>query len=307
MITDKCQKLFVQACCVICLLFFAGQAQAALMRSDVDPALYEEYALDPIFQSAGCLFVHRTGGWGHGTAALISPEWLITAAHVLDGAVDEVRFYTGASIYGGYDSMRYVDAYYLHPDYASGQTAVGVDLALVRLSAPITDLTPATLYSGMDERGTLMSMVGYGTPGNEKTGLGEHDWIKRAGNNIASNFGGDASYWAKIESQHWIAPFLYQRTDVQPLEWLATYGDSGGPWFAEIDGEMQLVGISTAWCGQLGYFGDAVALRTSLYTDWIYETMEANPAVPEPSTLVILATGMLFYPLVRKRLHRTTA
>ncbi len=299
------RNLFVQACCVICLLVFAGQAQAGLMRADVDPGLYEAYAQDPMFQSVGCLFVNESSGWVAGSAVIISPEWLLTAAHVVDGgggSISEVRFYTGASIYAGYDSLTYGDAYYLHPGFAPGQNGVGVDLALVHLSTPITNLTPATLYSGVDERGTLMSMVGYGAPGNEVTGVGEFDGVKRAGTNVASDFGGDALYWAEIESQYWIAPFLYQRSDVQSLEWMGTPGDSGGGWFADIDGEMQLVGISQGWIDDLGYFGDTMALRTSLYNDWIYETMEANSSVPEPSTLVIFASGMLaLLPAVRRR------
>jgi len=68
-------------------------------------------------------------------------------------------------------------------------------------------------------------------------------------------------------------------------------GDSGAGWFANIDGQMQLVGINNGAWGEYGW-GDSLALRTSLYNDWITETM-GSTAVPEPSTLVLFASGAL--------------
>ena len=122
----------------------------------------------------------------------------------------------------------------------------------------------------------------------------------RAGSNLATNFGGDGPY-AFAEPQYWIAQFdPLGFPNVQPLEWQSAPGDSGAGWFANIDGQSILVGINSFEAGSYTASG---AIRVSRYDEWIQTTMAD---VPEPSTLILVASGSLaFLPrLLRRRKFR---
>jgi hypothetical protein len=82
-----------------------------------------------------------------------------------------------------------------------------------------------------------MYMAGYGAPGvwpNE----GPFDGVKRAGENIGDSFGG-----LVVDDNYWLS-YFDRFSGKLPLEWQGSNVDSGGGWFADIDGEMQLVGTT---------------------------------------------------------------
>jgi hypothetical protein len=67
---------------------------------------------------------------------------------------------------------------------------------------------------------------------------------------------------------------------------MGTPGDSGGGWFIDVNGEMQLAAVTSFYLGDFSYVGATGALRVSLYNDWI------DSYVPEPTSLLLLVAGV---------------
>lgn len=298
--------LFVAAVVAATMGVSVDTANAAIFETAAKVQEGEIYAADPMFDSVGFMYTKIDDLWHRaGSGVLIDPEWALVAGHslLLGGGIEEtsgVEFYLGNNLFES-STGRIADEWYTYPGYTAGHTAGhGVDLGLIHLSEPIFSVDPAVLYNGVDLRGTLMQMAGYGSPGTAISGPGNFDGIKRAGSNIAAEFGGDRPPWHRAESQYWLADFDLFYDDLQPLEWMTSPGDSGGGWFADFDGQMQLVGINHGFLGDYGS-GVSMAIRTSLYDDWINETMTS---VPEPSSIVMFASLGLTLLLFRKRFRR---
>ena len=269
-----------------------------LDQASLDAA--DEFALDSRFESVGWLAGSgNDGSWVvAGSAVLINSEWLLTAGHVAEGAkVDgysSLYFSLSTSIYGSDPGYVQADAWYVYPGYSSDVgVATNVDLALIHLSEAVVGVSPAVLYSGEDERGTVLYAAGYGAPGTVSSGVGDFDGVKRAGSNVGEAFGDDPP-WVFAENQYWFSSFDAYDSNKQSLEWQSTPGDSGAGYFAYIDGQWQLVGINSGIWGDQGN-GYSVGIRTSLYLDWIYDTTGITPGteVPEPGSMSLLSTGLL--------------
>lgn len=132
-----------------------------------------------------------------------------------------------------------------------------------------------------------MQRLAWGTP---STGFQPYDGKKRAVVNLVSRFG---EPFFNVPTDYALTRFedpndsRYQR-----LGGVGASGDSGGGWFIDVNGEMQLVAISAFQIGAPDYFALSGGLQTSLYNDWIVDTMN----VPEPSSLMlsILSISLLF-------------
>ncbi len=278
----------VFAAVVVPLLAQRPQASACIMLDEVPENEYLSYAADPMFESAGCIYAnYETNGWLRGSGVLIHPEWVLTAGHNLVWWIDpvsEVRFYTGTDI-GEADHIVCADAWFVHPDWIPGtqEGGTGVDLGLIHLSEPITDITCAEVFHGEDERGTLLHMAGYGKYGWASTGPVDLDYLRRGWDNIAADFGGDPGFLL-VESQYWLAEFGGVEGNL-PLEGHGAPGDSGSGCFAYIDGRYQLVGINAFAWGGFGLGSETGAIRTSLYTDWV------DTYVPEPVAALLFAAA----------------
>ncbi|MDG1825395.1 MAG: trypsin-like serine protease [Henriciella sp.] len=209
---------------------------------------------------------------GHGV--LISSEWIVTVAHTVFGN------YQGNSInVGGKD---YEIAYVIrHPDYHKIDPSVFVgdaapsqallranhDIALIKLTQPVTCVKPMSLYTGKAEIGQTVSIYGKGTSGNGQTGQTAYGrgQLRRAKNRIDRT------------SEQWISYTFDQGENALPLEGIQGGGDSGGPALLKVDGMDQLIGLSS-WISYDGDMGDFQAgvyglsanlVRLNYYSDWI--------------------------------------
>jgi hypothetical protein len=267
----------------------------AIMLDGVPSSEYEAYAKTSTFDSVGWLAgTSNTLGWTvAGSAVLIDPYWVLTAGHVitrLDGSgFLNFAFSLSTSIYNEPPNYVFADAWFPHPDWvADNSYGRGHDIGLIRLSQPIYDVAPAVLFAGEDQRNTLMHIAGYGQPGTLNTGLQPFDGLKRAGDNVTEGWGG---VWPhdEFQSQFWGALTTPSDPRLQPLEYQTSPGDSGGGWFAEINGQMMLVGVTH---GGLDYpgVGTSMAIRTSLYNDWITATIATHSPAPLGITVAIADT-----------------
>lgn len=201
---------------------------------------------------------------GYGGASLIAPTWLLTAAHVVQNIPDEVHL--SVELAGKrYRTARTI----LHPDFDREWSAEDeddehetVDLALVELETPVTDVLPFDLYDRFDEQGQEVLLLGRGEFGNGIRGVrGADRGLRQATNQVAEV----NAYWLKM------------RFDAPPagtwLEGVCGNGDSGGPALIKQADRFLLAGVSS-WQKQggrpLGIYGCVEHYtRVSSFTGWI--------------------------------------
>lgn len=247
------------------------------------------------FPQVGFVTTVRGSALQGGSGVLIAPDWVLLSGHQiadpgdLTGAgIDEIRFRTGVDPFGvGPDHFRLADAWFVHPGYTL-QTIDGVDLALMHLSEPILDIAPSPLFDGPVSIGMEFHGVGYGEHGSVETGLLPRDWIRRAGSNIVT----DTSF---TSDNFILSSFDSLTNGGMSMEWLSTAGDSGGGWFADVNGEFHLFGTHAGGLGSYGYGAHSAGMPIQPHLDWIHATM----AAPEPSTAAFLMMGMTL--VVRRR------
>lgn len=278
-------------------------APAGTIRHDVDDALYLALAGEPVYAAVGRISITRTGGGFLGSGTLISPTWILTAAHVVD---------TGATNAGGdVLSMSFTTStgeviaatnWFAHASW-SGNLLAGYDIGLIELSSPVLDITPATWYTGTDEVGQVGTMVGYGKTGTGLTGSTLASGTRRAGQNVLDGVGGGvvgslnlASVSSNVIFSDFDNPSANESTmgssTPLALEYSIAPGDSGGGLFINVGGIDYLAAVHSfgAHVGDGSTdsdYGDIMgSTRTSSFDGWISSFVPLSAgAAPEPTWL----------------------
>ncbi|GAB3387856.1 hypothetical protein GCM10027432_23590 [Lysobacter fragariae] len=223
-------------------------------------------------------------GEAHGV--LIAPQWVVTAAHTTLGHPEEI-------ILNGLP--RKVERLIVHPGYeklpdeliaqaiksgdasrAMAFQASNDDIALVKLSAPIADVTPATLYRRNNELGKTVKLIGKGATGDGATGQAgpNRTVLRRAYSKIIRTDG------------HWLVSQFNAGLTAHALEGMSGSGDSGGPVLIKVKGQWQLAGLA-AWkyvdgnaaTFRMGVYDQSTYnVRISSYARWIENVMSSDTA-----------------------------
>src|SRR5438067_3332579 len=192
-----------------------------------------------------------------GAGTLISPTWVITAAHAAQLMKAPHSVIIAGKAYG-------VTRTVMFPGGGEGKD----DLALLELAQAVENVKPIPIYDGRDEAtgDKMVVFVGQGYSGDGLSGPTVRDRLRRAATNDIQSV-----------KKNWLV-FLF---DAPPagteLEGISGPGDSGGPALMTIGATTYVVGVSSGQdsraTGKEGVYGvTEYYVRVSSYAEWIRET-----------------------------------
>ncbi len=336
---EKCYPFYggtvmsgVERCCLLVVLVvvvgLVSVAEGGTIRHDRNDQAYVDLGGRNVFESVG--FVDGDAGpfdyWG--SATLIAPDVLLTAAHVVDIAVSlDIRI--GGSTYSA-------DMWTAHPLWDGSDPLAllaGYDIGLIHLSTPVSNVTPAPLYTGYGELNSVGVISGFGMTGTGLTGATIIDGERRAGfNSIDAMFGNPKK--SRIMLSDFDNPLHGNDNNFGSavpleLEYMVASGDSGGPMFIKDGSGLSVAGVNSFVVAPDfildSDYGDVSGhTRVSAFGSWIKQTagtfsaiemygvggnmgLDGLPiqfssdfaAIPEPGTVFLLGVGGLG--LVRRR------
>lgn len=208
----------------------------------------EEYSWIVSLQEGGN---HFCGG------SLISADWVLTAAHCVEGASPEqigLRIGSTDRTQGGEEAQ--AAEIIVHPDYDGTH-----DIALIKLATP-AESAPITLGT-QDEVGTASRILGWGQTTPEPGGDQGPDTLQELDTSVVDPAGCTGG---EIDAETELC------TENPNGDSGACYGDSGGPQIAKENEEWVLIGDTSRSGG-----GSTCAKEPSIYTsvvahtDWVTE------------------------------------
>lgn len=235
---------------IVAGLFMTGHAMG--VRHDRTDAVHRELGARPVFDFVGAVEI---GGKVMGTAELIGPRTLVTAAHVVHGQ-DAANMKVLLK-----DKAYKISGVITHEEYQkpieqNSSDAIfkkGVDLAILHLEAQPVGIKPVRLFAGPEVVGKTATLIGYGTfgIGPEVVTKPERPGVRRGGTNAIDQVGGMVGK-RQLPKQLLImdfdspnSPRLSQTGADQPsdLEAIPIAGDSGGAVLVNVGGVYQLAGV----------------------------------------------------------------
>jgi hypothetical protein len=285
----RARSIIALATLLLALVAASRQATGGTIRDDRDPQLYLNLGADPRYASVGKFDLTKWEPGFSASGTLIGTDWVLTAAHVMEGATTG-QFTVGGQAYN-------VSKWVTHPKW-DGELRRGYDLALVKLDRDVAGIAPASLYTGRKEFGALATFVGFGRTGTGLTGDTAFDALKRAGQNTIDGSIGkeqwplNATFHSKLpknartflvdfDNPHNAADSQVGDSAPVDLEYLISLGDSGGGAFIDSGKGPLLAGVHSFAEVPDGVddsdYGDVIGdVRVSAHAKWIRSVLKKD-------------------------------
>jgi hypothetical protein len=263
------------------------------------------FGQDPRFNSVGVVGLDfGTGFLAMGSGVVIGDgSWVLLSGHQLNqsgivGGAFAIRDSAGVNT-----EVSIAQSWMVYPGFTGTGTGQGIDLGLMRLSSPITSVSPANLFRGSvsDLYGQTLSMAGFGSPGIAGQGISDSR-LRYAGINVVN----DVPRPGFLESTYLYTEFTAPTAPGGlQLEWGGTPGDSGGPWMVLRGSSWEVAAISSGRINDPLYnFGNITyAQPLSGQLGWI----DSFSAVPEPEEYAAVACALCLGVAVWRRRSRHLA
>ncbi len=276
---------------------FIAEAHAIVMRHDVPPEKFivKESEFPAIFP------LHDDGEIKDCVATLVAPSWAVTAAHCISDfgkeriseAPHEVKI-----LENKYEIVDYFYPKEFRDDNNAGKSiSIGglihitesddinyeYDIALLKFSKPVKNITPIPLYTGKKEVGKKVLFLGWGDYATGEVGINRlftyNDRKLRRAYNIVDAVSETQLYFDFDDPR-------LNNSDALPLEGISGPGDSGGPALLKTASGYAVVGISSR-----GNYSDSLKskpfntgkygwlefyTRVSGLSKWLNDIMEQN-------------------------------
>jgi hypothetical protein len=244
------------------LLLFCGSsllltAESAVAQDRVPRILLGEETDE--FPAVGIVGSVRSGGFCTGT--LITPTHVLTAGHcaeVIEGPTSGT-FQLGDQIYGTANVV-------IHPDY--NFFTLANDIAILQLDEPVLDVEPSLIFRDAPLVGDLLLIVGYGATGTADGGSDGTFGTKRVGVTTIDEVTRDLVSWTFDDES----------------ESNTAAGDSGGPGYINIEGDLFVASITSGGTEPDSILGDfAFNTRVDAFADWIDLVIASTDEPPSTS------------------------
>ncbi|MGO9110820.1 MAG: S1 family peptidase [Thermoguttaceae bacterium] len=259
----------------------AVPAKAIVVRDAQDDSLYRTLGSSTLYDSVGRFQGTTTNSGFLASGTLVAPDWVLTAAHVVDNA-KTLSFNIGGQDYE-------VDRKIVYPGW-NGDLWSGCDIGLVHLVKPVDNIKPAQLYTGSGELNQSDTVVGFGKTGNGDSGDTRSDGQKRAAQNVISQIENKRLLVADFDNPLPPGAVPLGYSHALPLEGLIAPGDSGGGLFITTSTGTYLAGINSFVGSDFGqprsvYGNFSGHTRVSAFSDWIEARIRGEDAVPDDKSL----------------------
>lgn len=247
-----------------CLTTGAGQASAAapLIVGGVDADQAYPFVVS----------LHNVTGKTFCAGSLITPTWIVTAAHCVKGKnPSAITARVGSNDSGQGGEAGQPDNVVVNPDYNAA--GAGGDIALIRLSAPATS-APIDLGT-VTTPGTPTRLLGWGQTCPTPTCGKLPTMLQQLDTQLVEATYCTAAFDAKAELC----------TDSPNLTAGSCYGDSGGPEVVKADDKWQLLGVTSRPGNGATTCATSASIYTSVpaYAAWITATITPPPPAPTPT------------------------
>jgi autotransporter-associated beta strand protein len=284
------------------------------IRADTPESQYQSLAAQPQFAASGFIDAIDSNPSldSFGSATLIAPDWVLTSAHNVTPTeappaypASDLSFGLGPSTTPFEAGSNSVAQVVLDPSYTD-TISQGNDLALLKLSTPITNVAPAVIYSSSlpSELSQTATIVGYGLTGTGLSGEGSSAGMRLAVTQTIDAFGGQSTTgggttysFAGYSSNYMLTDFdepgvpsasVMGSSTPGTLEGCPVLGDSGGGVFLTVNGQTYLAGITTLTYAEPnnplsinndGHYGDVgfyIRLGVSQSASFIDSALQTN-------------------------------